>query len=613
MALPKFVCKIHPAIGVARVGNGDGASCFYGPEVPGALFKPNANGAGKAGAYKDDRGRMRPQAARFRVWEYALQLDKTYKPTREITTTEAEIDWKVHLANHKAAFHEFDGLKGESAAPAPLRNAARKTKKERDELQIDPRPRRILSTDRGPIAFKPGNGSDPKAERWPVYPAAHPLAGHKIIDYIGELRTDTDGRLLVIGGKGWARSENSTAPATAGQPPVEPTLGPAYANNDGWFDDVGDGPVTATVTYKKGKEPAPGTTQLDALGAWVLVGPPDYAPNVRAVVSLYDLMVDVAAREIDLSKIAAFDKSSWSFVSDLAAELAGKAAGAAGLTKFKPHYERDLEPILRAALDSAYVYPSQSVHQGVGGPVSGQGVGKPPPGKPDLANLALSAKSSREYAFGWLRSPLGMAHPKPSAANMPKLLDDINRPGLAVPVTQFLMFAQWAAGHFVSAPIKPPSPPRPQDLDRAATEACIGGAFYPGIEVGWQIRVGKLFLEPFRIDHKAKSRYHGETATITAGHFSRQMAQPWHADFTACRRDASSGYGWWPSTRPDNVFVDDVGINAGTQLAWARVSPGSGSLNMSGMGQAWFKLGVVKPVAAINGQVELERDKGPIP
>lgn len=609
MALPKFVCKIHPAIGVARVGNGDGADYFIGPEIPGAVFKPNANGAGKAGAYKDHKGRMRPQAARFRIWEYAVQLDKSYKPTREITTAEAEIDWKVHLANHKAAFYKFEGLKGEGVAPASLRNAAR-TK--REELQIDPRPRRILSTDRGPIEFKPGNGSDPKAEKWPVYPAAHPLAPQKIIDYLGELRTDPDGRLLVIGGKGWARSENSTAPATAGQPPVEPTLGPNYANNDGWFDDVSDGPVTATITYKKGKEPVAGTSRLDALGAWVLVGPPDYAPNVRAVVSLYDLLIDVAAREIDLGKVAAFDKSSWGFLSDLAAELAGKASGAASLTKFMPHYERDLEAILRAGLDSAYVYPSNSTHSGIGGTVSAQGLGKPPPGKPDFANHAASVKSVREYAFGWLRAPPGMTHPKPTAAYMPKLLDDTNTPGLSVPVTQFLMFAQWAAGNFVSAPIKYPSPPRPQDLDRAATEACIGGAFYPGIEVGWQIRAGKLFLEPFRIDQNAKSRYHGETTTITAGHFSRQMAEPWHADFTECRSD-TTGYGWWPSTRPDNVFLTDSDINTGTQKAWARKSLGSGTLSMSGMSQAWFKLGVVKPVAAINGQVELERDGGAIP
>lgn len=606
--LKKYICKIHPAIGIARVGNGDGADYFIGPEIPNKVFKPEVGASGLT-TFKDGTGRMRPQAARFRIWEYALQPDKTYRPTREITAAEADIDWQVHLANCKPAFNQFDGPKGEGVAPAPLRNGVRK----REELEIDPRPRRILSGDRGPIAFKPGNSGDPKAERWPVYPGGHYRAGQKIIDYLGELRTDTDGRLLMIGGKGVARSEKSTAPANAADPPVEPVLGPHYANNDGWFDDVGDGPVTATVRYKKGKEPDPSFTKPDVLGAWVMVGPPDFAPNVRAVVSLYDLLVDVAARSLDWSKVTTFDRTSWGFLAELAAEIGGKAPAAAKLAKFKPHYERDLAPMLRAGLDSGYVHPSNALHQGIGGSISYQGVGKAPPGKADLANPAASAKSTREYAFGWLRAPAGMPHPKPTSATMPKLLDDNNAPGLAVPPTQFVMFGQWAAGNFTSAPIVPPSPPRPADIDRAALEACIGGAFYPGIEVGWQIRNGKLYREPFRLDHGAKSQYHGESAVIAAGHFSRQMALPWHADFNACAMDGSQqNYGWWPSARPDKVFLTDADINAGSQKDWARTS-GAGSLDMSGMRQAWYKLGVVKPVAAINGQVELERDHGAIP
>lgn len=607
MALPRHICKVHPAIGIARVGNGDGADYFIGPEIPGQVFKPTHGNAALT-RYKDSLGRLRPQAARFRLWEYELQLDKTYKPVREITSKEADIEWQVRLANHKAAFHKFDGLRGEKSAPAALRNAGRP----RDELKIDAGLYRLLATDRGPLEFRPGKSTDPKAERWPVYPAGHYLAGKKIIDYLGELRADGDGRLIVIGGKGLARSDKSTAPATAGDPPVEPTLG-NYANNDGWFDDVSDGPVTATVRYKKGSAPAPGAVSVDVVGAWVLVGPPDFAPNVRAVVSLYDLMVDVAAREIDLSKATYFDKSNWAFLLDLALELSGKTGAAATLSKFKPHFERDLAPILRAALDSAYVHPAARVHGGVGGPVAGQGVGKPPPGKADLANAAASASAAREYVFGWLRPPPGVIHPKPSAMSMPKLLDDNNSPGLALPITQFQMFSRWAAGNFVSAPLVAASPPRPADLDRAAMESGIGGAFYPGIEVGWQIRAGKLFLEPFRIDHKAKSQYNGESSRIGAGYFSRQMALPWQADFTECRMDPSQGnYGWWPSARPDDVFLTDGDINTGTKVNWARASS-AGNLDKDGMRKSWYKLGVVRLVSAINGQVEVERNGPPIP
>ena len=57
-------CKIFPALGVARVGNStEPDGYFIGPEVPGVV--PD-NG----GSYKDPRGRVKPQAARFRVYAF---------------------------------------------------------------------------------------------------------------------------------------------------------------------------------------------------------------------------------------------------------------------------------------------------------------------------------------------------------------------------------------------------------------------------------------------------------------------------------------------------------------------------------------------------------------
>ncbi len=48
-----------------------------------------------------------------------------------------------------------------------------------------------------------------------------------------------------------------------------------YANNDGWFDDVSDGPVRATVVLN-------GTTAaLTAMPAGVICPPPDFAAAFR--------------------------------------------------------------------------------------------------------------------------------------------------------------------------------------------------------------------------------------------------------------------------------------------------------------------------------------------
>jgi L-Lysine epsilon oxidase N-terminal len=53
--------------------------------------------------------------------------------------------------------------------------------------------------------------------------------------YLGEIFTDGEGRLLVRGGRGVSSSYDGSRAIT-------------FANNEGWFDDVADGPVTATVT-----------------------------------------------------------------------------------------------------------------------------------------------------------------------------------------------------------------------------------------------------------------------------------------------------------------------------------------------------------------------------
>ncbi len=53
--------------------------------------------------------------------------------------------------------------------------------------------------------------------------------------YLGELKTDEAGRLIVLGGHG----------KTGSVPGAKITT---FANNDGWHDDTADGPVTATVS-----------------------------------------------------------------------------------------------------------------------------------------------------------------------------------------------------------------------------------------------------------------------------------------------------------------------------------------------------------------------------
>ena len=130
--------KIHPAIGIARVG--DSPDEFYlAPEQAGQL--PNEltpdGGEQPVTKFKDGQGRVKRQAARFRVYGY----DDDFKQGKEIQVGDRiqvvywktgqsivgevkDIQWTVYLANKKASWYEFQQLDGEHGyGPGhPLRN-----------------------------------------------------------------------------------------------------------------------------------------------------------------------------------------------------------------------------------------------------------------------------------------------------------------------------------------------------------------------------------------------------------------------------------------------------------------------------------------------------------
>src|SRR4051812_13406180 len=184
------VLKIHPAIGIARVGDAPTAF-FIGPERPLAGNTGLDAGAGSAVPPFRDGGKIKRQAARFRIFHYP---DGGVDPV-EITADNPlikEIQWTVHLANRKAAFFTFEGQRGAAGpytgAVQGRRNPKIPAADREKKLVIDPGPRSVKGINAGPIAFDSTNGNFPKD-----------LAGAPVIDFLGELRTDGKGRLLVLG------------------------------------------------------------------------------------------------------------------------------------------------------------------------------------------------------------------------------------------------------------------------------------------------------------------------------------------------------------------------------------------------------------------------------
>ena len=71
---------------------------------------------------------------------------------------------------------------------------------------------------------------------------------------------------------------------------------------------------------------------------------------------------------------------------------------------------------------------------------------------------------------------------------------------------------------------------------------------------------------------------------VKAGHFSRQMALPWQADFLLCKSEDdetehfpnSGKWGWWPAQRPDSVFASEDDLISSKTSSWHRATKTNG-------------------------------------
>jgi hypothetical protein len=478
--------KIYPAIGIARLGNSP--EHFVGPEIPGVRTPP-------AEGYKDSSCRIRRQAARFRIFAF----DEMGALVKELTKDDATIVWTAHLANTKASWKRFEG----TTVSSTLRN---KGIADRSSLEIDPGPRTLDGPSQA-AGFNTGH-----------------FLGVEVP--LGEMQTDDAGRLLILGGFGGSASVPPGAPlATGGD-----NNGNNFANNDLWHDDVSDGPVTAAVTLNGM------VTPLTAAPAWVICPPPDFAPPVDSVTTLYD---------------ALFERSG------LPAPV-------------KPSFRNDIYPILERVLRLTRVNQLAAANHS----------------NFDVASAAALSQPARQGIVARLRHP---ADPEAAGpADMPRLWGDNETADQTVTPTQYAVLQQWASGDFFDDSGDPPpvNPGiTPDGLTRAALEACVGGAMYPGIEASWLLRDQYAFSEPFRLD----------PAGLAPGDVTKQMAVPWQSDFWKCH--SYGGLAWWPAQRPDDVFPEA----GGGPDAWTRDLIGS-HLDMV---DAWSKLGFI---IYKNGQlVETER------
>lgn len=488
--MPNRLFKIHPAIGVARLGNADRSTnqgFFIGPETPGLPANWDL-ASGKFLPFKLD-GRVKAQAARFRIWLYEEKNGKMV-PARELTLDSPEvvtIEWRVHLANRKASFFTFEGQRGAAdnyAAHTGRRNATIPEAERAQRLEIDEGAKTVSGRSAAKVEFR--NSKQPDIP----------------IEMLGELRTDAQGRLLVLGGRGQSNSSASLPPPPGTTHPVPLR---AYANNDTWFDDVSDGPVTAVVTVRTD---GGATEQIEAEGTWVMVGPPDFGPAMGNVVTLYDALWDVAVRELTIpANNALYDEYDPGKGLKRLREMNSEWSAANTLTNFKPSFTQEIFPIFHRAFLTRWVHeplalqPVPSPHHDRIADARAERLAELP-GNPLL----------RKSIFNRLRNPDSV---NVNTQGMPKVFGDNYNPDapvassyLTLTRTQFALLRQWMAGKFVSdwagfLPKPIAENITPEGLDRAALDNCVGGGFFPGIEASWLIRKKEIFSEPFRIRHGA--------------------------------------------------------------------------------------------------------------
>lgn len=506
--------KIYPSIGIARIGESD--DFYYGPETYCGL--PIEEDGTEFSTFRDARGKLRKQAARFQVYwtddETSDALNWPVVPGRDGVS---HIEWVVWLANKKAVWYTFEQLKGEGgyAADHERRNASLPEA----QIIIDPGPQSVVARATAAVAeaeFSQGKGRPGYAQSFPPADLT-PYA----ITSLGKIRTDATGLLTVLGGSGCSG-------AISGHPVSH------YANNPGWFDDIADGPVTAVVVMANGER-----REVDA-SAWVMVGPPSYAPQIPNTVTLYDTLYDLFVRKFN-------------YAPDIFANGAFNQA-------YKPNFARDIEPLLRRPEINDWVIGNLGLHKS-------ETFNWTAFGNPDPAH-----NKARQHLFVSLRT----ATHDDTISTMPKLAGDnpfsLSKPMPLLtlsPTTMFLL-AQWGQGLFTTETLPAAnSNGHGAARDLGILSNCVGGAFCPGIEISWNCRDARVYSAPFRVRHKWRadamlggavhlSRDEDMARGMEPGDLTKRMAQPWQADFLECTQQDAAGLDafWWPAQRPITVMTE---------------------------------------------------------
>lgn len=506
--------KISPSVGVARLGNSADEFMIAPDRIGGLPFNYDM-GTGVIGdaveKFKDSIGLVKRQG----------QVFKVYDGYNELVIGEGGVKafhWTVHLANKKAAWYQYTELRGNLLYPdneytgadglddVEVRNAGI-VGADRNDLIIDAGPRTISGINQ---RIELEDNEDGLAVGYnvsfPVYENIDDINGLPVVS-LGTICTDENGLLIVFGAYG----------AAGGIDPLT-----SYGGSDTWHDDIADGSISCMVEYDAA------ASETIENRSWLIVGSPDFAPEIVNISTLSDTMFDVAIRAKGLNP--------------------AMHNGTDYLDTYRPEYNQEILPILERCRAYQWVANVQSM-TAFAYPTL------------DLSDPLTNTLERADF-FAYFRAPndksiaqpdqsQGVLFNNPSTFDIPKM--PINSGSnsvsnttvvkfLALDETQYFLMEQWSKSLFINN-TEVVVNAMVDGKDQVSAGNCVGLPMSPGIEVTWSVQNPAIYSGAYQIsvDTSAdtgldpmRDECDPINASCQPGDLTKRMACPWQADFFQC-------------------------------------------------------------------------------